>query len=154
MIGNLLILFNFLWNDRQLALRLRGRRVEAWGRWRCCGGTDGWVYRWKNWFFLANSFSKVWFWGFLQTLIPLSPDKWVLREERDGHNFGEKDFQFFHPFIIDNHSVRCIQSTVFFSHNKPAPVTSQPALFFSHNKSVPATSHSTTNRVNDGRVLH
>ena len=33
------------------------------------------------------------------------------------------------------------QSTVLFSHAKPALTTSQPAVLLSYNKSAPATSH-------------
>jgi len=39
------------------------------------------------------------------------------------------------------------QLTVFFSHTKPAPATSQPAVIFSHNKPAPGTSRSQQNKV-------
>ena len=51
----------------------------------------------KNLAFWAYLFSKVKLRGLLQTLVPLSPNKWILCEERCGSNLGEKDFQFFHP---------------------------------------------------------
>jgi len=43
--------------------------------------------------------------------------------------------------------VRCNQPTVFSSHTKPAPATSQSVVIFSHNKPAPATSRSQQNRV-------
>ena len=55
------------------------------------------------------------------------------------YNWKQCCQQFLHSW---HHSVRCNQSTIFFSYTKLAPASIQPSVLFSHNKSAPATSHS------------